>query len=100
MQIVTSVRAYQWPYTLCDFREAAGRNSVETLYKTTNRKNNIFSAAIHVVRFEKCVQDTFLFLLINSWEDYTYSIIKAVFIFSTFGLYMFHFLNSKKLYYR
>lgn len=71
MQIVTSVRAYQWPYTLYVFREAAGRNSAKTLNETTNRGNNIFSGAIHAVRFEKCMHGTFLFLLINSCKDYT-----------------------------
>ncbi len=59
MQIVTSVRAYQWPYTLYVFRGAAGRNSAETLYESTNSRNNIFSAAIHVVRFGKCMHGTF-----------------------------------------
>lgn len=78
MQIVTSVRAYQWPYTLYVFRGAAGRNSAETLYETTNRENNIFRAAIHVVRFEKRMHGTFLFLLINTCKDYF--IIKTVFI--------------------
>lgn len=80
MQIVTSVRAYQWPYTLYVFRGAAGRNSAETLYETTNRENNIFSAAIHVVRFKKMYAWHFFVLLINTCKDYTYSIIKTVFI--------------------
>lgn len=42
MQIVTSVRAYQWPYTLYVFSGAAGGNSAKTLNETTNRGNNIF----------------------------------------------------------
>lgn len=66
MQIVTSVRAYQWPYTLYVLWGALGRNSAETLCKTTNRENNIFNTAIHAVRFEKCMHGTFLFLLINT----------------------------------
>lgn len=72
MQIVTSVRAYQWPYTLYVFREAAGRNGAKTLNETTNKGNNIFSGAIYVVRFEKCMHGTFLLLLINTCKDYTH----------------------------
>lgn len=58
----------------------------ETLYETTNRENNIFSGAIHVVRFEKCMHGTFLFLLINTWKDYSNSF--CVY-FGPFGLYVF-----------
>lgn len=95
MQIVTSVRAYQWPYTLYVFRGAAGGNGTETLYETTNGENNIVGAAIHVVRFEKCMHGAFLFLLINTCKDYSYSIIKNVFIWHHFG--HIHFLTKKEL---
>lgn len=52
--MVTSVRAYQWPYTLYVFTGAAEKDGEEKLYKSTKRKkNDIFSVTIHVVRFEK-----------------------------------------------
>lgn len=70
----------------------------ETLYETTNMENNIFSAAIYVVRFEKCRQGTFLYLLINTCKDYTFSIIKTILILHL-G-YIHFFLTRKELYCR
>ena len=86
MQIVTSVRAYQWPYTLYVFREAAERNSAERLYEATNRQNNIWLLPFMELDVKNVCTALFVYMLINTFKDYNYFIIKVFFVFAPFGL--------------
>lgn len=53
MLILTSVGAYQWPYTLYVFREAAGRAITQPMDESKGKKKHIFSGDMCV--FESCI---------------------------------------------
>lgn len=54
MLILTSVGAYQWPYTLYVFRRAAGRAITQPMDESTNKgRKHIVSGDVYL--FESCI---------------------------------------------
>lgn len=75
MLILTSVGAYQWPYTLHVFSKAAGRAITQPMDESTNKekKKHIFSRDICV--FESCIA-LFGFRDKHFYTNYTNSVMK------------------------